>query len=125
MRHAARSWASCSAMTPVTTSWPTAKSSSAIGGRFTCGRSWTASSAASMPIPGEATFRYPDGPRGYYKHGFRMLNDGTADWLHGWGVQLNVKLPAAGEVELTVSIAPAPHGDTLEPRTSTVCIAGE
>ena len=29
---------------------------------------------------GPATFRFPDGPRGQYKHGFRVLNDSAAEW---------------------------------------------
>lgn len=36
--------------------------------------------AATLKFPGEAVFRYPDGTRGAYKHGFRNFDDGTADW---------------------------------------------
>src|SRR3954466_12438869 len=61
-----------------------------------------ANGVAFMSIPGEAAFRYPDDPRGYYKHGFRVLNGGTADWLRDWGVQFSVKSPDARELELTV-----------------------
>ena len=36
--------------------------------------------AATIGPSGEATFRYPDGLRGQYKHGFRVLNDSAAEW---------------------------------------------
>ncbi|HSV16081.1 MAG TPA: hypothetical protein VLI90_17605 [Tepidisphaeraceae bacterium] len=84
-----------------------------------------ADGTASLAVPGEAVFRYPDGPRGFYKHGFRVFNDGTADWHADWGVQLEVKLADARAVELMVSIAPASRGNEVESRKATVRIAGD
>ena len=80
---------------------PMSAPSELLGGeRFA---NWTglapaADGAAALPTTGAATFRYPDGPRGFYKHGFRTFNDGAADWLGCWGVQFDVKLPSAGDV---------------------------
>src|SRR5437867_4447370 len=31
--------------------------------------------AAELKLPGEATWRHSDGPRGVYNHGFRRMND--------------------------------------------------
>ena len=55
-------------------------------------------------MPGEASFRYPDGPRGFYNHGFRRINDGTADWMPFYGVRCAVDLPDEREVELIFTI---------------------
>src|SRR5215469_8065192 len=41
---------------------------------------------------GEITLREPDGPRGQYKHGFRVLNDSAAEWQKYYGVAFEVKL---------------------------------
>ncbi|MGA2440638.1 MAG: hypothetical protein ABSH08_06750, partial [Tepidisphaeraceae bacterium] len=34
-----------------------------------------AGGAAILTIPGETSFRYPEGPRGFHNHGFRLEND--------------------------------------------------
>lgn len=82
--------------------------------------------SAKLSATGKAVFRYADGPRGFYKHGFRTLNDGTAEWLAHWGVQFNLKLPeGVGEFDLSVAIQPARRGGSTEARTATVRLAGE
>lgn len=61
---------------------------------------------ATLSVPGEAVFRYPDGPRGWYKHGFRIENDSTADWRDFYGVRLQVHLSDDQPVELQALICP-------------------
>ena len=83
-----------------------------LGGRDLQGWSGLelASEGAKMPVPGSAVFRYPDGPRGAYRHGFRLLNDSAADWGKLYGVRYDVELPDAREVELVTTIRAAGSG---------------
>ena len=60
--------------------------------------------SAVVTVSGETTLREPDGPRGQYKHGFRLQNDSAAEWQKFYGVQFAVKLPDAREVALTATI---------------------
>ena len=79
-----------------------------------------------VEFSGETTLREPDGPRGQYKHGFRVLNDSAAEWQNFYGVQFEVNLPDAREVELTATIQRAPRGPSPEtPVTGTVRVSGE
>ena len=64
-------------------------------------------SGAALTGAGVGTFRYPNGPRGFYKHGFRVLSDGTGDWRHAYGVRLEVALPDEREATLAVAVRPA------------------
>jgi hypothetical protein len=57
-----------------------------------------------VKVSDEATLREPDGTRGQYKHGFRVLNDSAAEWQNFYGVQFEVNLPDDREVELTTTI---------------------
>src|ERR1017187_3498763 len=78
-----------------------------------------------VEFSGETTLREPDGPRGQYKHGFRVLNDSAAEWQNFYGVQFEVNLPDAREVELTATIQRAPRGPSPEtPVTGTVRVSG-
>lgn len=63
-----------------------------------------APSTAILKGNGEITLREPDGPRGQYKHGFRVLNDSAAEWQKYYGVEFEVKLPDRRETELTATI---------------------
>ena len=81
---------------------------------------------AVVTFSGETTLREPDGPRGQYKHGFRVLNDSAAEWQKFYGVRFEVKLPDAREVELTATIQRAPRGATPEtPVSGTVLVSGK
>jgi hypothetical protein len=81
---------------------------------------------ATLNIPGEATFVYPNGPRGQFKHGFRVLNDSAAEWQNFYGVQFEVNLPDAREVELTATIHRAARGNSPEtPVSGTVLVSGK
>jgi hypothetical protein len=86
---------------------------------------WTglkASKDGSAELAGSAEFRYPDGPRGFYNHGFRRLNDGTRDWRNAYGVQFEARLPSPAARTITVSIL-RPDGAT-EPVKATVVLQG-
>jgi hypothetical protein len=73
---------------------------------------------AVVKFSGETVLREPDGPRGQYKHGFRVLNDSAAEWQDFYGVQFEVKLPDAREVELTATIQRAARGASPETSVS-------
>src|ERR1039457_4878457 len=82
-------------------------------------------SGVAASVSGETVLREPDGPRGQYKHGFRVLNDSAAEWQNFYGVQFEVNLPDAREVELTTTIQRAPRGPSPEtPVTGTVRVSG-
>jgi hypothetical protein len=59
---------------------------------------------AALQASGEAVFRYPDGPKGWIKHGFRLTNDGTADWHECRGLKLNVHLADDRPAQVTAFI---------------------
>jgi hypothetical protein len=59
---------------------------------------------ATLPSSGEAVFRYPDGPKGWIKHGFRLINDGTADWHECQGIQMEIHLADDHPVEVKAFI---------------------
>ncbi len=60
--------------------------------------------SASFAVPGSAAFRFPDGPRGFYNHGFRIENDGTVDFKPYFGVRCEVRLPDVRQAELTFGV---------------------
>ncbi len=77
-------------------------------------------------VSGTVTLREPDGPRGQYKHGFRVLNDSAAEWQKFCGVQFEVNLPDSREVELTAGILR--YQRTVSPETpvnATVRVSGK
>lgn len=80
--------------------------------------------AASLAVPGQISFRYPEGSRGFHNHGFRLENDGTCDWKDYYGADFQVNLPNDREVELTVTlIAATPNGPDKNVG-ATVCVSG-
>jgi hypothetical protein len=81
----------------------------------------------TLEVSGIVTLREPDGPRGYYKHGFWSGNDSAADWQKFYGVRFEVKLPDAREVELTATILRAQRNtnNTETPIHGTVRVCGE
>ena len=81
---------------------------------------------AVIAFSGGTVLREPDGPRGQYKHGFRVYNDSAAEWQDFYGVRFEVKLPDAQEVELTATIQRAPRGASPEtPVNGTVRVSGK
>jgi hypothetical protein len=82
---------------------------------------------AVVEFSGETTLREPDGTRGQYKHGFRVLNDSAAEWQNFYGVQFEVNLPDASEVELTATILRAERsvGVSETPISGTVRVSGQ
>ena len=78
-----------------------------------------------VEFSGNTTLREPDGPRGQYKHGFRVLNDSAAEWQNYYGVRFELELPDAREVELTASIRRAARSASPEtPVRGTVRVSG-
>ena len=73
------------------------------------------------------TLHEPDGPRGQYKHGFRVLNDSAAEWQDFYGVQFEINLPDQREVEVTAMILRARRAaDVPEtPVSGTVRVTGK
>jgi hypothetical protein len=79
-----------------------------------------------VAFTGETVLREPDGPRGSYKHGFRVLNDSAAEWQKFYGVQFEVNLPDSKTVELTAGIIRFPRTISPEtPVTATVSVGGK
>jgi hypothetical protein len=63
---------------------------------------------ADWNVEANAIFKYPPGPRGWYRQGFRDLNDGSADWRSFYGVQLDVLVLQGRVIELQAAIAIPP-----------------
>ncbi len=80
-----------------------------------------------LDVTGAVTLREPDGPRGQFKHGFWLGNDSAADWQNFYGVQFEVKLSDAREVELTATILRAQRNTNIteNPVHGTVRITGK
>src|SRR5690349_15675512 len=55
----------------------------------------------------EAVFRFPDGPRGWYKHGLRVEHDGSADWRDFYGLRFEVYLEAESAIQLEATMISA------------------
>jgi hypothetical protein len=88
---------------------------------------WTGLDAQGrLMIPGTASFTYPSGEKGFYKHGFRLLDDSTRDWSMLWGVRLELDLPAtvSGDISLTVGIVTAHRDGPPSTVSAQVRIAG-
>ena len=80
----------------------------------------------AVEFSGETTLREPDGLRGQYKHGFRVLNDSAVEWQNFYGVQFEVNLADAREVKLTATILRAERnaGVSEIPVKGTVRVSG-
>jgi hypothetical protein len=76
-------------------------------GNWTDLRATADGASATLAVPGQTGFRYPDGPRGFHKHGFRTENDGTIDWMPFLGLRADIRLLDAREVELTAAVESA------------------
>ena len=58
----------------------------------------------SLPLPGSTIYRFPDGPKGFVKHGFRNFNDSVSDWTRYQALRLVVALPDEKEILLTLTV---------------------
>jgi hypothetical protein len=81
---------------------------------------------ATLKLPGNASFHYPQGPRGWHIEGFRTENDGTGDWRGYYGLQLDAQVPEGRTLELEATIttpAPALRREYL-PESHAMCTVG-
>ncbi|TAK98040.1 MAG: hypothetical protein EPO07_12460, partial [Verrucomicrobia bacterium] len=80
-----------------------------------------------LKASGAITLREPDGVRGQYKHGFRVLNDSAAEWQKFYGVQFEVNLSDARETEITATIQRAQRNADVDetPISGTVRVSGK
>jgi hypothetical protein len=69
-----------------------------------------------------ASFRFPEGSKGRYKHGFRFLHDGTRDWRSYQGLELSLEADPGREVEIITTLV-APEGMNANERTTAKVIA--
>jgi hypothetical protein len=81
--------------------------------------------AGTVAVPGRVGFRFPDGPRGFYHHGFRIENDGTVDFKQFFGLHGEVRLADAREVDLKVTLALAHFNNPDREESSIVHVVGE
>ena len=74
---------------------------------------------ADWNVEGSASFKYPQGPMGWYRQGFRDLNDGSADWRNFYGVQLDAQVPRGRVLELQAClvIPPMPSRQKFVPES--------
>jgi hypothetical protein len=79
---------------------------------------------AALQGSGMAVFRYPDGPKGWIKHGFRLTNDGTADWHECQGLKLEVRLADDLAVKVTAFIGTPNETDESSMVPGAVTIRG-
>ncbi|HEV2435869.1 MAG TPA: hypothetical protein VG077_07715 [Verrucomicrobiae bacterium] len=79
--------------------------------------------SASWNPAGQAMFRYPPGPKGWYWEGFRHENDGTRDWSGFYGLQFEIKVPPGRTLELraVVAIPPVNERSDYVPESHAVC----
>ncbi|HEU5103252.1 MAG TPA: hypothetical protein VFU22_29730, partial [Roseiflexaceae bacterium] len=75
---------------------------------------------AALRLPGDTSFRLPDGSRGWYKHGLRIEHDGNADWRDFYGLRFEVYLEAESAIQLEATVTSAQP----ESVTASVTIAG-
>jgi hypothetical protein len=81
-------------------------------------------SEATFASSGEAIFRYPDGPKGWVKHGFRTSNDGAADWHECLGLKLDLHLDTAGPEQVKAFIGTPGETDEAGMVQGTVMVRG-
>ena len=58
-----------------------------------------------IALPGSVEYRCPAGTKGFYKHGFRLLNDSALDWQGMYGLRFDVISDAKDPVELSVTLS--------------------
>ena len=78
--------------------------------------------SATLASGGVASFQYPAGPQGRYKHGYRVYHDGTRDWREFEGLEIGLASDGGREVELEATLL-APAGLSANERTSLKILA--
>jgi hypothetical protein len=53
-----------------------------------------------MKVPGCIVFTEPDGPRGWYPHGWQKLSDNVMNWTELWGLELKIDNRTNGSLTL-------------------------
>lgn len=71
-----------------------------------------------------ASFRFPEGPKGRYKHGFRFYHDGTRDWRAYRGLEITLDADDRREVELTATLVSPSGMNTNEKTNAKVSLSG-
>jgi hypothetical protein len=71
-----------------------------------------------------ASFRFPEGPKGRYKHGFRVYHDGTRDWRGYQGLELCLEADKGREVEITATLISPPGLGTDERTVAKITASG-
>ncbi|MDF7807750.1 heparinase II/III family protein [Pontiellaceae bacterium B12219] len=51
------------------------------------------SRGGNLPMPGKASFTYPDGEKGWYRAGLAHRHDGSGYWRNFYGVRFDIYLP--------------------------------
>src|ERR1035437_8204746 len=64
----------------------------------------TADGSATLKVPGEAVFRYPQGAVGWHDFGFNTEHDGTCDWRGYYGVRFDLLAPAGSSIEIEATL---------------------
>lgn len=70
------------------------------------------------------TFSHPDGPRGWFKHGFRIEHDGSADWREQYGLRFEVRVAAPEGAELSVTLTMPDGANNPEETTARLRVPG-
>ncbi|MEO8615024.1 MAG: hypothetical protein ABI600_07785 [Luteolibacter sp.] len=73
--------------------------------------------AANLESGGVASLHFPEGPKGKYKHGFRVYSDSTLDWRQYEGLEIDLNSDEGREVEIECTLL-APAGLSANERTS-------
>ncbi|VGO15335.1 hypothetical protein PDESU_03918 [Pontiella desulfatans] len=82
-------------------------------GGVSCLEEWSGVSVkrgvARLAVPGEASFTYPDGERGWHRVGLSFVHDGSANWRDMHGIRFEVFLPADKALKAQATMQNAPY----------------
>lgn len=70
--------------------------------------------AVHWKLENTAVFRYPDGPKGWFFHGFREENDSTRDGRGFYGLRLDVRAPKDRTLKLQATLGTPPEAPRQE-----------
>ena len=78
-----------------------------------------------ITLPGEASFTYPDGEKGWFRVGEALRHDGSGYWRNFYGVRFDVFLPSdtplKGEAVLDTAACKA-YGGSADAANSYSCL---